>query len=275
MSKRFGDYEVAMAVRDAAKKAAREEIAQQRPPSRWARVASIDPATRSCMVVFNGETDAVRVPYSSVIPTREGQEVRIGGARDDRVIEAVKGETQPETRLFDLESEIGVRQVMAVNYGLNADFPVGTNTPTDIPFNFALWDPLNMPDPVNGAFGIPRYGYYEINAKVGFSAYGWTGNEFRGEAWLYCLPADGSARFALAWDAFVLTGGSADTPPAPGVVSLSFSELPHLFPGDRIVLAASTNQPAANTDARKVWANRTRINISLKYGMERYYRPEI
>lgn len=266
----LSDYNTAIAIRDAAAAEARRQIRNLVPQARWATVRSIDTATRSCMVVFNGETDAVRVPYSSVIPTREGQEVKVGGPVNDRMIEAVKGETQPETRLYTLEDGMDVRQVMASNYGIQNDYPVTKSVETDIPFNAPLWDSLNMPDPVNGAFLIPRFGYYDIDVKVGFDG-GGMGNDFWCRAWLYCLPADGSARFVLAYDGFYFSQDS-NAAPRMGEVSLSLNEMPHLFPGDRIVVAATTNVNAGGISG-KVYANRTRIKIALRYGMERYYKP--
>ncbi len=275
MTRRFSDYDVAMVVRDAAKQAAREEIAQQRPPSRWARVVSIDPATRSCMVVFNGEVDAVRVPYSSVIPTVEGQEVRIGGARDDRVIEAVKGETQPETRLYSLEDEINVRQVMIASYGLTTNAQLGTSL-TDIPFDLSHFDPVNMAPPNNGAFLIPRHGYYEFHVRAGFHG-GSAASGFDCELAVHCLPAGGGARFLLARDVYSHNFSEnigteyGSVRYAVGSVTLQVDEFRHFFPGDRIVASATTSQGAVNQ--RIVYAGRTTINIALKYGMERYYIP--
>ncbi|WKW85485.1 minor tail protein [Rhodococcus phage Reynauld] len=271
----LNDFGSALDVAKAMRRVSRREIDRQRPPSRWAIVTDIDRATRSCMVAFLGdsEEDSVRVPYTSVIPSRVGQEVKIGGPSNDRVIESIRGETEPETRLFALEDGMDVRQVMACNYGLQLDYPLTRNVQMDIPFNRAMWDPLNMADPVNGTFLIPRYGYYDINVKVGFDGSAMDTRDFLARAWIYCLPAGGGPRLELAYDAYYYYRGSDDDGALVGEISLSFSELPHLFPGDRIVVSALTNGPSGSTSG-KVFANRTRINIALKYGMERYYKPE-
>ena len=71
-------------------------VASERPASRGARVVSINHEERYCMVVFNGETTPVKIPYGGVAPATTGQIVRIEGLAGDRYIANVLGDSEAQ-----------------------------------------------------------------------------------------------------------------------------------------------------------------------------------
>lgn len=270
----LNNHDSALRVAKAMRSVAQRQIEQERPPSRWAIVTALQPETRSCLVRFLGDgPDAtpVRVPYTSVIPSREGQEVKIGGPANDRVIESIRGETEPEKRLYALEDDMAVRGVMAISYDIISDQPLNQNVASDVTFNRARWDAVAMPDPVNGVFTAPVEGYYDMKCKVGFDG-GSVTNIFWARSWLYCIPLSGS-RIQLDYDGFYVEGDSNQYVTRIGEVTLNlFATIP-LLAGEKIVVSAMSNAPTGSA-AAKVYAARTHIDISLKYGMKRYYKSE-
>ncbi|UYL87051.1 minor tail protein [Gordonia phage Hollow] len=116
MSRRqLSEYAVTAAVRDVIKTIARNEIQKARPASRLAAVQSIDPVDRSAQVIFVGETEPVRVPYTSKAPAFTGQFVRIGGTTHDRYIEDVIGQDFTSLELEKTKESVG--KLMEAAYG--------------------------------------------------------------------------------------------------------------------------------------------------------------
>ncbi|AXH68204.1 minor tail protein [Gordonia phage Niagara] len=116
MSQRqLSEYAVTAAVRDVIKTIARNEIQKARPASRLAAVQSIDPVDRSAQVIFVGETQPVRVPYTSKAPAFTGQFVRIGGTTHDRYIEDVIGQDFTSLELEKTKESVG--KLMEAAYG--------------------------------------------------------------------------------------------------------------------------------------------------------------
>ncbi|ANA85999.1 tail protein [Gordonia phage Demosthenes] len=116
MSQRqLSEYAVTAAVRDVIKTIARNEIQKARPASRLAAVQSIDPVDRSAQVIFVGETEPVRVPYTSKAPAFTGQFVRIGGTTHDRYIEDVIGQDFTSLELEKTKESVG--KLMEAAYG--------------------------------------------------------------------------------------------------------------------------------------------------------------
>lgn len=80
MSADFEDYGLAHKMVTAIRKLIRDEVTKSRPKASYAVVLSINPDDKSCVVLFpggNADTDGVRVPYTSVVPSQVGQTVRI------------------------------------------------------------------------------------------------------------------------------------------------------------------------------------------------------
>lgn len=80
---------------------------QERPPDRYARVASIDTTTRTAEVVYVGDPpdNAVRVPYGSVEPTGIGQEVLISGGKHNRYILSLRGRSSTDLAIESSSKE--------------------------------------------------------------------------------------------------------------------------------------------------------------------------
>lgn len=169
----FTDYGLAHKVVQALKKIVRDEIGKARPKASYAVVKTINVDDKSCTVVFPGgdpDTDGVRVPFTSVVPSIEGQTVRIGGSVNDRYIEAVMGTTDDLSRIELLEAEIAKRPHISGKWRLENNFSASSGAWRDIPiqgnFGFGAFDP--SPGLINsgGWVTIPVSGYYWFQADV-------------------------------------------------------------------------------------------------------------
>lgn len=114
-NRNLSEYAVTAAVRDVIQQIARNEIQKVRPASRLAMVQSVNPTDRSAQVVFVGESESVRVPYTSKAPAFNGQFVRVGGTTHDRYIEDVIGQDSTSLDLEKTKESVG--KLMEVAYG--------------------------------------------------------------------------------------------------------------------------------------------------------------
>jgi len=89
----MGSYEYAMQFKELIAEMVTAELNRQRPTPTYATVQSINETERSCMVVINGDTVAVKAYCASIIPAAVGQIVRLEGTPGDRYIADVQGET--------------------------------------------------------------------------------------------------------------------------------------------------------------------------------------
>lgn len=101
----FDDLVTAQELESVMRRIAQEEIKKERPAARYAVVTSIDTEDRSAMVRFVGETDPVRVVYTLPAPSVVGQEVRIAGTGSDRYIDAIRGTSDEQQRIVELEAQ--------------------------------------------------------------------------------------------------------------------------------------------------------------------------
>lgn len=106
MATGFGDWSTSTKAHGVFKQIAQGEVERLRPAPRLAEVSSINQDDRSLMVKFVGETNEVKVPYTSVAPANVGQWVRIGGTTHDRYVEDVIGTTDTEARLESAEGHV-------------------------------------------------------------------------------------------------------------------------------------------------------------------------
>lgn len=106
MATGFGTWANTVEAHAVLKQIAQNEVNRLRPASRLAEVTSIDSSDKSLLVKFVGESNEVKVPYTSVAPANTGQWVRIGGTTHDRYVEDVIGTTDVESRLTETESHV-------------------------------------------------------------------------------------------------------------------------------------------------------------------------
>ncbi|AER26565.1 hypothetical protein GTE7_gp022 [Gordonia phage GTE7] len=106
MATGLGQWETTTKIHSVLKTIAQGEIERMRPASRLAEVTQINPSDKSVLVKFVGETNEVKVPYTSTAPANTGQWVRVGGTTHDRHVEDVIGTTDTEARLENNESHI-------------------------------------------------------------------------------------------------------------------------------------------------------------------------
>lgn len=147
----------------------REELSRERPAARYAVVNSIDWTDRSCMVTFIGETDPVRVVFTSVAPSAVGQEVRIAGKANDRYIDAIRGISDGENRTVELEAEITARQPIFGRWALENNYTAPNGTAT-LPLLASTvkggFDPVGGLVNIGGKVTIPVSGYYRIDGNM-------------------------------------------------------------------------------------------------------------
>lgn len=162
------DFATAQGLEGVIRSVVRSELARSRPQARYAVVRGIDRATRSCMVTYVGEDTPVRVPYNGTGPANIGQEVRIEGARSDRVIVDVRGTTETEGRVIDLEDEIAARPWRAGRWTLETDWTAPANgvwgtIPVQRPEGRGGW-PATAGLSINssGEVRIPEDGWYMV-----------------------------------------------------------------------------------------------------------------
>lgn len=154
----------------------KSEIDSQRPSARYAVVKSIDREARSCMVVFIGEQDEVRVAYADVAPAFVGQEVRIGGTQSDRYIEAVRGSSDSEARVLEAERIIAETPFLVGRWGMENNVTYnGTNVlPIISPVGAGGYDPVPFTENgveykftnAGGRVTVPVSGYYWIDIEI-------------------------------------------------------------------------------------------------------------
>ncbi|AKJ71818.1 hypothetical protein TIN4_21 [Tsukamurella phage TIN4] len=106
MATGFGEWANTVQAHKVLTQIAANEVQRLRPASRLAEVTAIDTIDKSLMVRFVGETNEVRVPYTSTSPANTGQYVRVGGTMHDRHVEDVVGTTATEARLADTENHV-------------------------------------------------------------------------------------------------------------------------------------------------------------------------
>lgn len=99
-SKGFGGYEEAMEMRDIINEMVRISLDSNRPAPTYARVYTIDGGARTCMVVINGDTVAVKATCGSIIPSAVDQIVRLEGPPGARYIADVLGPDVVEASTF-------------------------------------------------------------------------------------------------------------------------------------------------------------------------------
>lgn len=100
-SKGFGGYEEAMEMRDIINEIVRFSLDQNRPVPTYARVYTIDAVSRTCMVVINGDTVAVKATCGSIIPSAVDQIVRLEGPPGARYIADVLGPDRVAASTFE------------------------------------------------------------------------------------------------------------------------------------------------------------------------------
>lgn len=106
MATGFGNWENTVKIEKVIRQIASSEIAKQRPATRLAEVTDINLTDRSILARFVGESNEVRIPFTSVIPANNGQWVRIGGTQNDRYVESVLGMTDDQFRLGSAEDAL-------------------------------------------------------------------------------------------------------------------------------------------------------------------------
>jgi hypothetical protein len=104
-SKGFGGYEEAMEMRDIIDAMVRQSLDSNRPAPTYARVYTIDAVARTCMVVINGDTVAVKATCGSIIPSEVDQIVRLEGPPGARYIADVLGNNSVKAELDALRVE--------------------------------------------------------------------------------------------------------------------------------------------------------------------------
>lgn len=181
----FEDYETTIKIEAALTTIVKRELANLKPPTRMAQVASIDRENRRVNVVFTGEVEEVTVPYLGTAPAEVGQFVRIGGTTHDRYVEDVAGEAESEARIKVLESELQRRTLRCyANAGPQADFNLQASR--TIPNNTAalsggngIPSVKNVTVDANGIFQVAVTGMYQYAAHLmlealrGNNAYMW------------------------------------------------------------------------------------------------------
>lgn len=88
---KFGDYEVALRMRQTIADIASEVVERVRPAYRYATVMTINRLASTATVQFPGETTSVRVGMGAIQPNVVGQKVRIHGLPGERYIADVNG----------------------------------------------------------------------------------------------------------------------------------------------------------------------------------------
>lgn len=155
---------------------ARQEIDSARPGTRYAVVKEINREERYCMVIFVGEVDAVRVPYTDTAPAVVGQEVRIAGTNSDRYIESIRGYNDTEYRTASNESKLAETPFLIGKWGMETDVtynatqvlpiisPVGPGMYDAVPFteNGVEYKYNN----VGGRVTVPLAAYYYVQVEI-------------------------------------------------------------------------------------------------------------
>lgn len=184
----WDDFDTAQKIEQTIRKIVADEINKQRPASRYAIVDSIDTEDRSVMARFIGETEAVRIPYLDVIPSATGQEIKVSGVGSDRAVEAIRGTSDSEARVAELEAEAAKR---APAFG---EWYRANDTTLASGLNKLIWtdtafDPVGSVELITSGTEIrfTEEGYYRIEAQLTFSS-----TEVQNDHYLQCLPATGS-----------------------------------------------------------------------------------
>lgn len=272
MSADFEDYGLAHKMVTAIRKLIRDEVTKSRPKASYAVVLSIDPDDKSCVVLFpggNADTDGVRVPYTSVVPSQDGQTVRIGGSANDRYIEAVMGTTDDLARIEIQEDEMKKRAFIAGRWRLESNVSMAALGTIPIQSNngFGAFDPVGGLTNQGGRVKIPVSGYYTIKIAVSVQ------------------PGDSTNKFTLA------VNPNADINAQYSVVEsisqhisgdggnnidlvLMIDEMIYLNAGDEVLAkwigAGSTTVYAIGGYNG---AARTTLQVKLDYAAEKYVAP--
>lgn len=223
----FDDFGTAQKTREAIARVAREEINRQRPAPRYAVVQSIDLEDRSIMGVFVGESEAVRIPFLDVIPATVGQEVRVTGVGSDRVVDGVRGSSDAEARVAQLEEQLAHWSKRAYAHAqLTADFSTST-TAGKIPFNSPLGvDPYYIDVEADGSFLVSIAGDYKYGVTIQTESF----RNSTVQIWVACLP-NGGVQFDLQNLQNQLLSGSTEYFDSTPFTAQGYI---HLGEGDRV-----------------------------------------
>lgn len=223
----LSDFRTAQGVVKIIRDVASSEIEKKRPAARYAVVQSINLEDRSIMGVFVGETDAVRIPFLDTIPAFVGQEVRVSGTGSDRVVDGIRGTSDSENRIAELEAALAHWSQKAYAHGqLSSDYTQGTSA-AKIPINSALGVlPYHMQIEADGSFLVEIPGDYRYSCTI-------QTEEFRSRLislWIAHTPAGGSQSDLQTLYNLLLSGSFEYTDTTP-FTAVGYK---HLGAGDRI-----------------------------------------
>lgn len=152
------------------------ELGKSRPVPRYATVTEINREQRYCMVIYIGETEAVRVPYADIAPSVVGQEVRINGTGSDRYIEAIRGYNDTEARTAVNESSLAEMPFLLGRWALENDANLNGTQVLAItsPVSPGGYDPVPFTENnverkflnVGGRVTVPVSGYYRVDIQM-------------------------------------------------------------------------------------------------------------
>ena len=86
------DLASSLMMRDIIRRLVKEAINKYRPRYRYGIVQTIAQDRKSCTIVYNGETNEVKVKLGSVQPLTTGQSVRVEGIGIDKFVADVVGQ---------------------------------------------------------------------------------------------------------------------------------------------------------------------------------------
>lgn len=254
------DFATAQALEGVVRSVVRSELARSRPQPRYAVVREIDRATRSCMVTYVGEDTPVRVPYNGTGPANIGQEVRIEGARSDRVIVDVRGTTETEGRVVDLESEIASRPWLAGRWTLETDWTAPSNgvwgtIPIQRPEGRGGW-PATAGLTVNssGEVLIPEDGWYMVIASGAMDVVHTGGTRYLGIG--VRLPGEPSATNSKSLPARGGYESSMDEFP------MEVTDLLWLPAGSHVMVRGTGSGSQSNGSSRKFLAGASSVTMT-------------
>ena len=116
----LGDYVVATQMRDVMSTLIRKEIQRERPRYEYAKVQTVDRASRRAYVQFAGEETEEQIALGHLFPVKRDQIVRIEGLTGDRYVSDVIGE--PAIRLYSTyRGGVSGADINADTWGLAVD----------------------------------------------------------------------------------------------------------------------------------------------------------
>lgn len=220
------DFSTAQKIEKTIRNIAKSEIDKQRPAPRYAVVDSIDLEDRSVMARFIGESDAVRIPFLDVIPSTIGQEVRVTGIGSDRAVDGIRGTSDAEARVAQLEAQVAHWSKKAyANAELTADYNT-SGTVEKIPINSPIGvTPYHMDVEADGSLLVSIPGDYRYHVTIQTEIY----RNNTVSVWIAVLPAGGVQFDVQNLQCVILQGANEYTGSNPftGVGHI------HLNEGDR------------------------------------------